>query len=118
MDSINLRYNLNLNQLTYFRLVTVMIRFKTSFRSTISENHIPYLQVCEFLTNFKKGSRAIRKVIELKKNLSLKASHNNTTISFYQLLAMDIETEESLRKLNILWDIKSVPNNIREFFLN
>ena len=79
------------------------------------------VDIGQFLGNFKKGSKPIRRIFEKKRNVNTKLSDSQSVMTYYRLTGLLIEDEDSLRFFYSSWNCSTVPGLMREFmfrFLN
>ncbi len=115
LDTLNREYNIGFNHLTHFRLGLILTNFKNNFKPTNTGVRLLSIEVETFLNNFKKGSKPLRKAMELKKSATKKATDIRSVHTYFRLIDMEMEDEPFIQTANKWWDFHALPNNVREF---
>ena len=111
---INNEFDIGLNLITYMRLGQSCVNFYNSLKANRITNGVT-LSLSNFLCNFKKGSKPIRKILSNAKLGGIKIDERRHVVSFFRITDITNPDPAYVKKLNEGVNIHSYPNKLREF---
>ena len=114
LDAFNTKHDLNLNLLTYMRIMEALFLFVRNIK-VVPTTDSNCSSVLKFLAKKPRGSRHIRRIFESHR-AHKHPIHNITIVkTFFRLTGLTKPDNQLLAKLLSHWNFQFLPNRLREF---